>query len=94
MKRYLAIGILGIFLTGGLQAEELIQKIDVGVGIDIEAGGDDEEEEEPNFIWVGPGWYGGTWFGTEVEFNDWHDHHGWRHDHYYHNHGGYHHGHH
>ncbi len=92
MRRYLAIGILGISLSGWVHSEDLFQKIDVGVGIDIEAGGDDEEEE-PNFIWVGPGWYGGVWFGTEGDFDDWHDHHGWRHGHDYHNRGG-HHGHH
>ncbi len=82
MKNYLVIGIAVIFLSGATYAEELIQKIDIAIG--VEGGNDgyyDDDEDEDNFIWIGPGWYGGYWFGTEGDFdnrhhNQWHGGHG------------------
>lgn len=39
-------------------------------------------EENDTFIWLGPGWYSGVWFGSEADFNNY--------NHYHHEHGHHH----
>lgn len=33
------------------------------------------EEIEDVVLWIGPGWYWGIWFESEIEFNDYRYHH-------------------
>jgi hypothetical protein len=62
---------------------------EVSVGLDVQVGPGPDGYYYPdnsyysdgyydgdNVIWVGPGWYGGYWFGTEGDFNDYHRGHG------------------
>ena len=32
--------------------------------------GNDDYYDEDSFVWIGPGWYGGVWFGSEDDFNN------------------------
>lgn len=75
MKNYLLIGIAVISLSATLYAKELIQKTDAAKGIVVDAGDDngyDGDGDVDTFVWTGPGWYGGYWFATESDFDDWH----------------------
>lgn len=93
MKVYL--GILGVGLVVfcvlfAVDNEELALgvSVDVGPQPDYQYGyyggpGYYYYNEEP-VVWIGPGWYYGNWFGSQGQYNSWHQHHryhngGWGH---------------
>jgi hypothetical protein len=78
MKFYWLLGsaafLLSSYATIQTNSEPVAQEVEIYEGYN-----DDqavyEEYEDDGLIWNGPGLYGGFWFDTEVEFNDWHNYH-------------------
>ena len=70
-----------LFLLNFGSVDAMARRVDVQVGEGDDNQGYYYQEED---VWYGPGWYNGVWFGTEIEFNDWHGrhHHDYHHQHY------------
>ncbi|MBI2742596.1 MAG: hypothetical protein HYX48_01600 [Chlamydiales bacterium] len=75
MNRFLRMGAVVICL---LSSSSSLFAVSSQKSQDVE-----DQMYETNTIWIGPGWYGGYWFGNEAEFNQWHgnyNRHGYRGD--------------